>query len=285
MHLPEKACGEDAESHVPEAPGDLQCAAAGHERLVQLAEPRVVVRREGVDPTSPAVVIQPLGERLGLAQALQHSPAFTELLHHRAQLEADLERLLQGGLAFRQRLEDPQRVLEPDPRVLGRRPRSRLESGLPKIVDRLLPQLAPKGVMGEPLDLSTETIPVKCLDRLHDPRVKLAAASVQQTVVCHLVSESVLEGVLKIRIEPSLVEELGGLQVVESAPERLVWQLSDGLEQYPRHVLADDRGDLQQALVLRWKPIDARCQHRLHRRRDLHRLDRLRQSIPPSLPR
>src|SRR5437867_1264729 len=118
----------------------------------------MVVRRKGADATTTAVVVQPLGERLGLAQALQHSPTFAELLHHRALLEADRERLLQGNLAFRQRPEDTERLLEPHSRVLGRRPRSRRESGLPEIVDRRLPQLAPEGMMGETLDLSTETI-------------------------------------------------------------------------------------------------------------------------------
>ena len=43
MRLREIACGEDAKSQVPEAPGDLQRAGAGRERLVQLAELRVDV--------------------------------------------------------------------------------------------------------------------------------------------------------------------------------------------------------------------------------------------------
>ena len=168
---------EDAESQVPEAPGDLQRAGAGHERLVQLAELRVGVRHERADPASPAVVVQPLGEGLGLAQALQHPPDFTELVQHRPQLEADLEGLLQRGRALRQRLEDTQRLLEPAPGVRERRPRGRLESGLPEIVHRLLPQLAPEGVMGEPLDLLAEAIPVERLDRLDDPRVERRGAA------------------------------------------------------------------------------------------------------------
>ena len=38
IRLHEIARGEDAKSQVPEAPGDLQRAGAGHERLVELAE-------------------------------------------------------------------------------------------------------------------------------------------------------------------------------------------------------------------------------------------------------
>jgi len=45
--------------------------------------------------------------------------------------EADLEGLLQRGLALRQRLEDTQRLLEPRPGVLERRLRGRLEADVP----------------------------------------------------------------------------------------------------------------------------------------------------------
>ena len=138
------------------------------------------VRHDRADPASPAVVVQPLGEGLRLAQALQHPPDFTELAQHRPQLEADLEALLQRGRALRQRREDPQRLLEPDPGLRKRRPRGRLGSGLPEIVHRLLPHLAPQRVMGEPLDLLAEAIPVERLDRVHDPRVELAPPLLQQ---------------------------------------------------------------------------------------------------------
>ena len=46
MRLCEKARGENAESQVTEAPGDLQRAGAGRQRLVQLAEQRVDVRHD-----------------------------------------------------------------------------------------------------------------------------------------------------------------------------------------------------------------------------------------------
>jgi hypothetical protein len=105
MHLREIARGDDADAQVPEAPSDLQRAGAGHERLVQLAEIVVNIRHERVDAAASAVVVQPLGEGLGLAQEFQLPPAFTELVQHRPQLEADLEALLQCGRALPQRLE------------------------------------------------------------------------------------------------------------------------------------------------------------------------------------
>ena len=54
VRLREIGRGENAESQVPEAPGDLQRAPAAHERLVRLVEPRVDVRHEGADAPAPA---------------------------------------------------------------------------------------------------------------------------------------------------------------------------------------------------------------------------------------
>jgi hypothetical protein len=91
-------------------------------------------RHERADPASAAVVVQPFGESLGLAQTLQRPPDFTELVQHWPQLETDLEGQLQRGRALRQRIENAERLLEPDPGVLERRPRGRLESRLPEIL-------------------------------------------------------------------------------------------------------------------------------------------------------
>jgi hypothetical protein len=77
--------------------------------------------------------------------------------------------------------------------------------------------------MGEPLDLLAEAIPVERLDRVHDPRVKIPAPLLKQASVRDLMCERVLERVFEIRKQPSLVEEVGGLQMVESATERVVW--------------------------------------------------------------
>ena len=62
--------------------------------------------------------------------------------------------------------------------------------------------------------------------------------------------ERVLEGVLEIREEARLVEELGGLEVGEPATQLFLGQLGDGEQERERHVLADDRGRLEQPLVL-----------------------------------
>ena len=121
LHLLEIRRGEDAKLQVPQLPCDRQRAGPRRARLVQLAQQRVDVRRERVDAPQPALVVQALGEGLGLAQAFQLLPDFTELVQHRPELEADLERLLQRGQALRHRPEDPQRLLEPGPGIPERR--------------------------------------------------------------------------------------------------------------------------------------------------------------------
>jgi hypothetical protein len=93
----------------------------------------------------------------------------------------------------------------------------------------------------------------------------------------------VLEGVGEIRIEPGLDEELGGLQAIEAAVERVVGDVGDGPEEGEQHVLADDARRLEQALVLGREAIDPRGEHHLDRGRNLDRLDGVDQAIPSAL--
>src|SRR5205807_3764437 len=99
--------------------------------------------------------------------------------------------------------------------------------------------------MSEPLDLLPETIRIEGLERGDDPRMKPAALLLEQAPVRDVVRERMLEGVLEVRKRSGLIEKLGDLQVVESAMKRFVGQVGDRLEKRERHVLADDRGDLQ----------------------------------------
>ena len=91
MRLLEKARAEDAQWHVPQDRCEFQRAGPGGVCLVQLAEQRVDVRHERTDAAAPATVAQSPGEHLGLAQALQRPPHFTELVQHGPQLEADVD--------------------------------------------------------------------------------------------------------------------------------------------------------------------------------------------------
>src|SRR5258708_6551881 len=79
-----------------------------------------------------------------------------------------------------------------------------------------------------------ETISVERLDRVNEPRVQRPAPLLQQAAVRDLMRERMLERVLEIRKQPGLVEELGGLQAIEPATERLVREIGDRLEQCER---------------------------------------------------
>src|SRR5260370_42069783 len=106
MRLPEMGRRENAEPDVFETPSDLQRAVTGHERLVQLAKQQVDVREDSADLAAALVVVQPLGESLGLAQALQRPWEFTEQGQHGSQFEPSLKAFLQRGLALRECVEN-----------------------------------------------------------------------------------------------------------------------------------------------------------------------------------
>src|SRR5438876_12403433 len=92
-----------------------------------------------------------------------------------------------------------------------------LGAGLPEVRDRLLPYLAPEGMVSQAFDLLGQPIGVEGLDGLHDPSMERAPAVVEHARVGDLVGEGVLESVLEIREDARLVEKLRGLEVGEPA--------------------------------------------------------------------
>src|SRR6266481_4183253 len=72
-----------------------------------------------------------------------------------------------------------------------------------------------------------------------------------------------------------LVNELGYLQLREQPLQLVVGFSGDFSYQPERKLLADYRQRLQQVLLFGWQPIDTRREHRLNRRWDLNRIERL----------
>jgi hypothetical protein len=70
---------------------------------------------------------------------------------------------------------------------------------------------------------------------------------------------------------------------VSPPAEAVLGHVRDGLQERERHVLPDDGGGLEEALVLGRQPVDARREDCLRRRRDLPRVRRLRHPIGPPL--
>jgi len=59
----------------------------------------------------------------------------------------------------------------------------------------------------------------------------------------------VLEGIGALGKQAGLVEKLRCLELCQTAVQRLVGRVGDGLQQRPGHLDADDRRGLQQAFV------------------------------------
>ena len=101
------------------------------------------------------------------------------------------------------------------------------------------------------------------------------AALDQQRVVSDLLRQRMLEGVLNIARRRLLVDELPGLQPREHALQLVVRPARHALHQPERKFSSQHRQGLQQLLLIRRQPVDARGEHGLHRGGDLDRVHRL----------
>ena len=198
MRLLEIAGGDDAQRHVVQPLGDLQGARTAVERLIQLVERRLHGGHEGADLAAAPVVLQLRGDDLGLAQMFELAPAFAQLAEHRPQVETQLKTAPQRGLALRQVLQDPERLLVARAGVGQRRARGGLAAGHVQVVHRLVFELAAHGVMGKPLGVLAEPVGIELFHGLDDVAVGVAAALLQQLVIGDVVGERMGEGVLQV---------------------------------------------------------------------------------------
>src|SRR5262245_1684513 len=102
--------------------------------------------------------------------------------------------------------------------------------------------------------------------------MKCTPLVVEQAPVGDFLSERVLEAVLEVGEQLHRGEKLRGLKVRENAAKRVLRQPTDRLEERKRHILPNDRGGLEQTLVLGRQAIDAGGEDGLRRRRDLPRM-------------
>ena len=162
----------------------------------------------GEDPPQPALIAQRLGEGLGLAQVFEDRPVISERKERIAQVEAQIDGLLDGVTTVREMLQRTQRLLEARHRLAVGRARHRLGPGLPAVAQGLVPHLAPQGMVGQPFDLLAQPVGIERLQCLHDLGMQGAPPLLQQAAVGHLAGEGMLEGVGMLREELRLVEEL-----------------------------------------------------------------------------
>ena len=67
----------------------------------------------------------------------------------------------------------------------------------------------------------------------------------------------VLERIGTFGKQAGFVEKLRRLELRQTAVQRLIGRVGDGLQQRPGHLGANDRSGLEQALSLRRQPINA----------------------------
>src|SRR5215813_1178039 len=118
--------------------------------------------------------------------------------------------------------ERRQRLLEAAHRLPIGRARLCPEASLIEVGNRLLPCLALKRVMAQTLDLFGQALGIERLDRVDDLGMELTPPVVEHAPVGDIVGERMLEGVLDIRKQAGLVQELGRLEVGEPPANALL---------------------------------------------------------------
>ena len=247
------------ETHVPQAPEGGK-------------EPRPVVEPETQLPRGDV-----RGFLFGCAMPVDRAEARTES-------DADVEGLTERLRILGPLLKRGQGLLEQRDRLSVGRARHGLLSRLAQVPRRALPHRGAHRMVGQPLHVFGQPVRIEALDRADDAGVQVLAPLLEQRAVGDFMGERVLEGVLGIWKKPRLVQKLRLLQMRESPLHRVLRQLGHGVEQPEGDVLADDRGRLEQLLVVRWEPVDPSRQDHLHGRRDLDRLDRPGQTIGATPP-
>src|SRR5215467_1588333 len=130
-----------------------------------------------------------------------------------------------------------------------------------------------------------EPVSTESLQRFENLCMERASPSLEEATVGHLVSQRVLERVLELREQTSLIEKLRCLQPSKRLSNRFLRLLDNRFEQRERHIFADDGGRLKQSLVSRREVVDASGQDRLCRGGKVKALDRPRQAIGTAFTR
>ena len=133
----------------------------------------------------------------------------------------------------------------------------------------------------EPFDFLTQPLGIESFDRLYNPSMMNTTLIVQEACVRDLVRQRVPKRVFDIGEETRLIEELRRLQLGESPPEIVVWQIADCRQQGDPHVLADGGRALEQTLFRGRQSIDASGDDHVDGGRDLNDGRIRHQLVPP----
>src|SRR5262249_36778439 len=183
----------DLQSQIAEGFSDDPSATTQPQGLVELQGQSLTERRVHQHLPHATLISQSLGPPEGLRKVQPLAFQVSGHLKRGAKLDTNVDRILESLMALRQTIERLHRPLEIARGVPVRRSRERFAAGFPEVAGRLVPQIRGMGVVSEAFDVLPEAIPVECLDRASDPRVKFSTTILQQTAVRDLVCQRVLE--------------------------------------------------------------------------------------------
>ena len=179
---------------------------AGGHGLVIHASVVAIDGLEDKDLRQAARVVERLGEGFGVVQVSTDPLQLARWEDRGAQGEPQVDCLLKCVRPLGQMPEGIEGLLEVLRRRAVRRPEHRLVARLSQTRDRLFPRLGADRVIREALDMLGEPVVAVLLDGFEDPRVELPSSRLEQTRVGDLVRQRVLEGVLDVGEEASLIE-------------------------------------------------------------------------------
>src|SRR5262249_38618017 len=183
-----------------------------------------------------------------------------------AEIEPHIDQLVDHTALLGEVPKRLDRLLEVGSRLRVGRARHRLRARLPAVGDGLIPDLAADRVVGQRFHLLAESLAaVEALEGADYPSMEEPPLLVEKSAVDHVVSECMLEGVLDLRQEAGLVDELRGLETPERRVQLVRAGFGNSLQQDEGNVLADDRGRLEKSLILGGKPVDSSSEDGLNR--------------------
>src|SRR5262245_5279373 len=142
---------------------------------------------------------------------LRHARPIAQREQRVPEIEPDVDGQLARLSGVGETADGCERLLQMGDGVAIGSSRDRAHTRVAKIAHGLVPQPTPQRVMRQSLGLLADALLLESLDRLDDAGVKGALTVVQQPLVCDVMRERMLEGVLEVWEEPRLVEKFCGL--------------------------------------------------------------------------
>jgi hypothetical protein len=247
---PQVVLCRDRKADIPQVSGNHQGTLAGREGVVWFTLLQKMDEQKGRDPSQPVLITQGLGEGCSVLQGDEHPPEFAQRHERSAQVEAEVDGLRLGVMPLWETLQRLQRLLEGRRRLMVCRLGHGPGSSLAAVGYSLVPYLTPQGVVGQSVHLLGQPVGIQLLHGHHNAGVQHPSPLLQQAAVGHLVGEGMLEGVLPLGEQARLVEELGPLELGQTAVQRLLCAVGNGLEQGQGHLMANNRRCLEQVFDL-----------------------------------